>query len=55
MSVLFALIALLPLGWGLRFAGQKATADAPRWRDMSFGVAYGYVLAVALVAWLVWA
>ena len=55
MSVLFALIALLPLGWGLRFVGQKATADAPRWRDMSFGVAYGYVLAVALVAWLVWA
>lgn len=55
MNLLIALAVLLPLGWVLRFAGQRATGDAPRWRDMSFGVAYGYVLAAALVAWLIWA
>ena len=53
--LLLVLLALVPLGWLLRFAGQRATADAPAWRDMTLGVAYGYVLAAAILAWLVWA
>ena len=49
------LIGMAALAWGFRFAGQAATGNAPKFRDMPFGVAYGYVLGVAVLAWLVWA
>ena len=49
------LIALGGLAWAFRFVGQAVTGDAPRFRDMSFGMAFGYVLGVAVLAWLVWA
>ncbi|WP_458792076.1 ABC transporter permease [Yoonia sp. MH D7] len=42
-------------GWVLRFAGQKVTGNAPSFRDMSFGVAFGYVLGAVVLAWLFWA
>ncbi|MFQ1700366.1 ABC transporter permease [Loktanella agnita] len=48
------LVALGALAWGFRFAGQMATGNAPRFRDMPFGVAYGYVLGFAVLVWLVW-
>ena len=36
-------------GWVFRFAGQSATGNAPRFRDMPFGVAFGYALAAILL------
>ena len=48
------LLALLALGWAFRFAGQLATGNAPRFRDMPYGVAFGYVLAAALILGAIW-
>mgnify|MGYP001061019024 FL=1 len=50
-----ALAGMAALAWAFRFAGQVATGNAPKFRDMPYGVAYGYVLGVAVLAWLVWA
>ncbi|MEM1237490.1 MAG: ABC transporter permease [Pseudomonadota bacterium] len=51
----FGIIILsLPLAWGFRLAGQAATSNAPKFRDMGFGVAYGYVFGAIVLAWLVW-
>ena len=33
------LIGIGALAWGFRFAGQAATSNAPKFRDMPFGVA----------------
>ena len=49
------LIGIGALAWGFRFAGQAATSNAPKFRDMPFGVAYGYVLGAAILLWLAWA
>ncbi len=48
------IVAAIALGWAVRRAGQAATGNAPGWRDMPLSVAVGYVVAVALVALLVW-
>lgn len=38
------------IAWAARWVGQTATGNIPYFRDMPFGVAYGYVLgAVALI------
>lgn len=50
-----ALAGMAALAWAFRFAGQVATGNAPKFRDMPYGVAYGYVLGVSVLAWLVWA
>ncbi|PJI85824.1 peptide/nickel transport system permease protein [Yoonia maricola] len=50
-----ALVGMAAVAWGFRFAGQAVTGNAPKFRDMPYGVAYGYVLGVAVLAWLVWA
>ena len=47
------LAAMAALAWGFRFAGQAATGNAPRFRDMPYGVAFGYVLGVAVLAVIV--
>ncbi|MEL7115842.1 MAG: ABC transporter permease [Pseudomonadota bacterium] len=47
-------VVLAGLGWAFRFAGQQATGNKPFFRDMPFGVAFGYVLAAALVIFFVW-
>ncbi len=49
------LLGLAALAFAFRFAGQVATGRAPYFRDMTFGVAYGYLLAAAALIWLVWA
>lgn len=50
-----AIILLLMVGAHVfRFVGQKVTSNAPKFRDMSFGVAFGYVLGAALLVWSVW-
>ena len=36
-------------GWLFRYAGQAVTQNAPRFRDMPFGVAFGYVLGASLL------
>ena len=43
------------IAWGFRFAAQAATGNKPYFRDMPFGVAYGYVLGAGVLAWLIWA
>ncbi len=50
-----ALVGMAALAWAFRFAGQVATGNAPKFRDMPYGVAYGYVLGVSVLAWLAWA
>ncbi len=50
-----ALIGMGAVAWVFRFAGQAATGNAPKFRDMPYGVAYGYVLGVVVLAWLAWA
>ena len=47
--------ALAALAWAFRFLGRKATDDAPAFRDMPYGVAFGYVLGAAILVWLAWA
>ncbi len=49
------LVGIGALAWVFRFAGQAVTGNTPKFRDMSYGVAYGYVLGVAVLAWLAWA
>ncbi|WP_296417800.1 ABC transporter permease [Pseudooctadecabacter sp.] len=48
------LVALFVGAYVFRFAGQTATGNAPRFRDMTFGVAFGYVLAAALFIWAIY-
>jgi peptide/nickel transport system permease protein len=55
INLIIYLIVIAGAAWVLRFAGQKVTNNAPKFRDMSYGVAFGYVLGAALVLWLVWA
>lgn len=59
MSAVFNIalgIALIAaLAWVFRLAGQKVTGNAPRFRDMPFGVAFGYILGALVLVWLIWA
>lgn len=48
--IIIGLAAMAAVGWAGRWAGQKATSNAPRFRDMPFAVAFGYVAAVAALA-----
>ncbi len=52
----FAVILLVLLGaaYVFRFAGQKVTNDAPRFRDMTYGEAFGYVFGGALLIWSIY-
>ena len=58
MSTILTLILLLAViaggGWLFRFVGQKATGNAPKFRDMPFAVAFGYVLGAALLLFSIW-
>lgn len=53
--IILALALMAGAAWVLRFAGQTATGNAPAFRDMSYGVAFGYVLGVFLLAMIAWA
>lgn len=48
------LVALFVGAFVFRFAGQAITKNAPTFRDMGFGVAFGYVLGAALLVWAIW-
>lgn len=58
MSTLLTLVVLLAvlaaLAWGFRFAGQTATGNTPYFRDMPYGVAFGYVFGAAALIFAVW-
>ncbi|MDU8910865.1 ABC transporter permease [Aestuariicoccus sp. MJ-SS9] len=41
-------------GWLFRKAGQQATGNKPFFRDMPFGVAFGYVFGAAILFWVVY-
>ena len=55
LNIIIALLVMGGIAWVFRFAGQKTTGNRPYFRDMPFGVAFGYVLGAAIVAWLIWA
>ena len=48
------LIVIATIGYTFRMIGQQATDNKPFFRDMPFGVAYGYVLGVVILGLLVW-
>ena len=50
--VAFACIAVA--GWVFRFAGQQLTGNAPKFRDMPYGVAFGYVFGAAILVWAIY-
>ncbi len=54
MNLIIYLVVIAVAAWVMRFVGQKVTGNAPKFRDMTYGVAFGYLLAVALIAWLAW-
>jgi peptide/nickel transport system permease protein len=49
-----ALILIAAAGWAVRFTGQRLTGNAPRFRDMTFAVAFGYVLGLVVLLWGIW-
>ena len=54
LTLVLALVCIGALGWVFRFAGQKATGNAPTFRDMPYAVAFGYVLGASLLLFSVW-
>ncbi len=58
MSGFLTLVVVLGLiaagGWLFRLIGQKATNNKPFFRDMSYAVAFGYVLAAAVLVFAIW-
>lgn len=52
LAAIFA--ALIAAAYVFRLAGQATTGNAPKFRDMGFGVAFGYVLGAALLIWAVY-
>jgi len=52
--IVLAFVGMGALAWAGRWAGQVATSNAPRFRDMPFGVAFGYVFAAACIIGGIW-
>ena len=54
--VWFAIIimGLLVAPYLFRLAGQAITSNAPKFRDMTFGAAFGYVFGAALFVWAIY-
>ena len=53
LTLLLALIVIAALAYVFRWAGQKITANRPTFRDMSYGVAFGYVLGLAVLLFVI--
>jgi peptide/nickel transport system permease protein len=45
------IVGLLVAAYVFRFAGQAITSNTPKFRDMTFGVAFGYALGASLIVW----
>jgi peptide/nickel transport system permease protein len=54
LYLVIAAVALIGVAWVFRAVGRAATGNAPFFRDMPFGVAYGYVLGASLLAVAIW-
>ncbi|MDO6484898.1 ABC transporter permease [Shimia thalassica] len=54
IAIVLWLAAIAAAGWVFRFVGQKVTGNKPMFRDMSYGVAVGYILAAVVLVWLGW-
>lgn len=54
LNLLLWVVGMGALGWVFRFAGQKITGNKPYFRDMSYGVAFGFVFGAVVLVWLVW-
>ncbi|MAQ85913.1 MAG: ABC transporter permease [Maritimibacter sp.] len=52
--IVVALVAIAAGAFVFRLAGQAVTNNRPYFRDMSYGVAFGFVLGAALLAWAVY-
>ena len=55
MLLFVILLGLIVGGWVFRFLGRTLSGNKPYFRDMSLGVAFGYVFGGIFLAWLVWA
>ncbi|MCK0102813.1 ABC transporter permease [Pseudohalocynthiibacter sp. F2068] len=49
LSILIAFPVMAGVAWVFRFAGRSATSNKPFFRDMPFGVAFGYVVAAVAI------
>ena len=54
LKVIVFLVAVAGGGWMFRALGQRLSRNEPFFRDMTFGVAFGYILGAAVVVWVVW-
>jgi len=54
-TIALGIALIAALAWVFRLAGQKMTGNAPRFRDMPFGLAFGYILGALVLVWLIWA
>lgn len=45
------IVGLLVAAYVFRLAGQAITSNAPKFRDMTFGVAFGYIFGATLFVW----
>ncbi len=52
--ILLVFAGIAVAGWLFRYAGQMITDNAPFFRDMPYGVAFGYALGAAAVIGGVW-
>ncbi len=52
LQLILALAVIAAGGWAFRVIGQVLTKNAPTYRDMSYGVAFGYALGAALLIWI---
>jgi peptide/nickel transport system permease protein len=48
------IVGLLVAAYLFRLAGQAITSNAPKFRDMTFGAAFGYVFGAALFVWAIY-
>jgi peptide/nickel transport system permease protein len=54
LNLLLWVVGMAAVGWAFRFLGQKITGNKPYFRDMSYGVAFGFVFGAVVLVWLVW-
>ena len=53
LQIILALVVIAALAIAFRAGGRAFTANAPFFRDMPYGVAFGYVLGAAVLAWVI--
>lgn len=53
LILILALVGCFCGAWVFRFSGQVITNQKPYFRDMPYGVAFGYVLGAVVLVWIV--